>query len=110
VVDPASQAEKNLIKLIQVARALKAQQPDFYSRLSEMRWSDNRPIVFMEGLQASIFLSKDDPAKNIPNFQALFIMYINNPDLNNMRYFDLRWDTGIAVGLPENTAPQVKRQ
>jgi hypothetical protein len=57
-------------------------------------------------------LSKEDPAKNIPSFQALYLqLFINKPNLNDVRYFDLRWDTIIPVGeLPENAAPQVKRQ
>jgi hypothetical protein len=95
-----------------VARALKLHQPDFFSRLTEMRWSNNMPIVFMEGLQAPILLSKNDPAKNIPNFQAVFMqMFINKQDLSNVRYFDLRWDVRMPVGeLPEHAAPQVRRQ
>jgi hypothetical protein len=96
-----------------VARVLKAQQPDFYSRLTEMRWADNLPIVFMEGLQAPILLSKNDPAKNIPNFQAIFMQIVNNPDLSDVRYFNLRFDTGVIVGyadLPESAAPHARRQ
>jgi cell division septal protein FtsQ len=96
--------ERTLIKLIKVARALKSQQPDFYARLSELRWSDRGPMVFMEGLQVPIYLSKDEPAKNIPNFQAVFLqLYARTPDLNNVQYFDLRWDGQMPVMLHGHT-------
>jgi len=116
VADPASINDQTLIKLIQVARVLKAQQPDFYARLTELRWTSNGPIngpiVFMEGLQAPIFLAKDEPTKNIPNFQALFLqLFARKPDLSNVRYFDLRWDDQIPVGeLSENAPPQVQNR
>jgi len=104
VAGPDSQDEQTLIKLIQVARVLKARQPDFYTRLTELRWTSRGPTVFMEGLQAPIFLAKDEPTKNIPSFQALFLqLYARKPDLSDVRYFDLRWDDQIPVGeLPEN--------
>jgi len=116
VADPASQDEQTIIKLIQVARALKAKQPDFYARLTELRWSSQGltkgPTVFMEGLQSPIYLAKEDPAKNIPSFQAIFLqLYAKKSDLNDLRHFDLRWDNQIAVGeLPENAAPQAESQ
>ena len=112
VADSASQDEGNLIQLMQAARILKSQQPDFYSRLTELRWSHNWPTVFMEGLSAPIHISKNEPAKNIPSFQALFLqLYANKPDLSDVRYFDLRWDNQISVGeLPEHVAPQVQSQ
>jgi cell division protein FtsQ len=112
VADPASQEEKNLVQLIKVAKALKDQQPDFYSRLIELRWTDNWPTVFMEDLQAPIYLPRIEPAKMIPSFQALFLQsYSNRPDLGNVRYFDLRWENQISVGeLPEHAAPQVQSQ
>jgi hypothetical protein len=114
VADPASQGEQTVIKLIQIARVLKAEQPDFYARLTELRWGRREisigPIVFMEGLQAPIFLSKDKPAKNIPSFQALFLqLYAEKPVLKNVRYFDLCWDNQIAVD-EENTSPQLQSQ
>ncbi|MCL1908505.1 MAG: FtsQ-type POTRA domain-containing protein [Holophagaceae bacterium] len=114
VADPASQDEQTLLRLVQVARALKAQQPDFYARLTELRWANqglsNGPTVFLEGVQAPIYLSKLEPARNVPSFQALFIqLYLNKPDLSNVRYFDLRWDKQATVGeLPENAAPQIQ--
>jgi hypothetical protein len=65
----------------------------------------------MEGLQAPILLQKNDPAKNIPNFQAVFMQIVNTPNLSKVTYFDLRWDTGVIVGgLEENAAPLVRRQ
>jgi hypothetical protein len=116
VADPASQGEQTIINLIQVARALKAQQPDFYARLTELRWSSHGinagPTVFMDGLQAPIYLAKDEPAKNIPSFQALFLqLYAEKVDLKDVRYFDLAWDNQIAVGeLPEDATPQLQSQ
>ena len=112
VADSASQDEGNLVQLMQAARVLKSQQPDFYSRLTELRWSDSGPTVFMEGLSAPIYISKNEPAKNIPSFQALFLqLYANKPDLSDVRYFDLRWDNQISVGeLPEHAMPQVQTQ
>jgi len=106
IVDQASLEEKILVELIVVARELKEQQPDFYVRLTEMRWTDRGegwtskgPTVFMEGLAAPIYLPKEDPAKNIPNFQALFLeQFINDPGLSGISYFDLRWDGRIPVG------------
>jgi cell division septal protein FtsQ len=100
VAGPCARDERAVVRLIAAARALKSQQPDFFARLSEIRWSDRGPVAFMEGLQAPIYLSKDDPAKNIPNFQALFLqMYANRPNLDNVQYFDLRWDDQIPVRL-----------
>jgi hypothetical protein len=100
VAGPHAKDERTLVRLIRVARALKSQQPDFYARLSELRWSDRGPMVFMEGLQVPIYLSKDEPAKNIPNFQAVFLqLYAKAPDLSNVQYFDLRWDGQMPVML-----------
>jgi hypothetical protein len=113
VADPASHNEQTIIKLIQIARVLKAEQPDFYARLTELRWGshgiNNGPTVFMEGLQVPIYLPKDMPTKNIPSFQALFLqLYADKSVLRDVRYFDLCWDNQIAVGqLPENAEPQV---
>jgi cell division septal protein FtsQ len=109
IVDPSSLEEKILVELIMVARELKTQQPEFYARLTEMRWTDRGevwtskgPTVFMEGLAAPIYLPKEDPAKNIPNFQALFLeKFINDPSLNGISYFDLRWDGRIPVGIKQ---------
>jgi cell division septal protein FtsQ len=103
VADPASLNDQTLIKLIRVAKALKQQQPDFYARLIEMRWSShgisNGPTVFMEGLHAPIYLPMDEPAKNIPSFQALFLqIFAGKPEIKNVQYFDLRWDNNIKVG------------
>ena len=112
VAAPDSQDEQTLIKLIQVARVLKARQPDFYARLTELRWTNRGPTVFMEGLQAPIYLAKDAPTKNIPNFQALFLqIYASKPDLSGVGYFDLRWDDQIPVGeRQEKSTPQAQKK
>jgi len=116
VADPASQDEPTIIKLIQIARVLKDLQPDFYARLTELRWSsqgiNKGPTVFMEGLQVPIYLAKEKPDKNIPSFQAIFLeLFANKSELKDVRYFDLRWDNQIPVGqLPENAAPQAENQ
>ena len=113
VADPDSMVEETLVKIVRAARVLKAQQPEFFARLSEMRWGgigySAGPVVYYEDVHAPIYLSKDDPAKNIPNFQALFLrLYANRPDLSAIRYFDLCWDNRIAVGeLPRDAPPQV---
>ncbi|MCL1893088.1 MAG: FtsQ-type POTRA domain-containing protein [Holophagaceae bacterium] len=115
VADTPSQEEEILIKLVQVARALKAQQPDFYARLTELRWANqglsSGPTVFLDGVPPPIYLSKLEPAKNIPSFQALFLqMYVNRPDLSNVHYFDLRWENKAAVReLPDNVNPRLQR-
>jgi cell division septal protein FtsQ len=103
VADPSSLKEQSIVKLIQATRMLKSKQPDFYARLAEIRWTSRGPTVFMEGLHVPIYLAKDNPVKNIPTFQALFLQeYANKPSLNDVYYFDLRWDHGIPVGgLPE---------
>jgi hypothetical protein len=64
----------------------------------------------MEGLNAPIYLSKADPAKNIPNFQGLFLDRLSkSPTLPRLRYVDLRWDDEVAVGEPvDGTAPPPK--
>jgi cell division septal protein FtsQ len=98
VTGPYAKDEQTVVKLIKVARALKSQQPDFYARLSELRWTDRGPVVFMEGLQVPIFLSKEEPARNIPNFQAVFLhIYAKKADLDNIEYFYLRWEGQMPV-------------
>jgi len=108
VADPGSQKDATLVELIRVASHLRDLQRSFYERLTEIRMGDKGPMVFMEGLPAPIWLSKEDPTKNIPNFQGLFLdQFSKNPDLPRIRYFDLRWDDEIAVGNPEAAKPPV---
>lgn len=109
VVDPASETDQNLVRLINVARALKEKQPEFYARLNELRWTNKGPVAFMEGLPAPIYLSKEDVTKNVPNFQGLFIDRLaKRPDLDQLRYIDLRWDDEVAVGEPEDSQPPTR--
>ena len=46
---------------------------NFYDRITELRWSDQGPVAFLEGLEAPIYLSRQDATKNMPNFQMLFL-------------------------------------
>ena len=115
IVDPASLNEESILNLIRAARSLKSFQPDFYARLTEMRWSNQGtgfgPTVFLEGLSAPIYLSKDDPSKNIPNFQALYLqIYAREPDLEHVRYFDLRWEGIRVADSPEAPATQAQKK
>lgn len=99
VVDTESQKDASLARLIRVATALRDRQQAFYERLTELRWNEKGPVAFLEGLNAPIYLSKYDPVKNVPNFQGLFLdRYANHPELQQVRYFDLRWDDEVAVG------------
>ncbi|MDP2874760.1 MAG: hypothetical protein Q8O00_01165, partial [Holophaga sp.] len=106
VADPKSQTNEAMVAIIQSASVLRNKQRDFYERLSELRWSPRGPMVFLEGLPAPIFLSKQDPAKNIPDFQAIFLeRYAKSPDLAQVRYFDLRWDGDVVAGDLESALP-----
>jgi len=106
IADPKSQTDESMVALIRVASALRDRQKDFFERLSELRWSPKGPIAFLEGLQAPIYLSKKDPAKNIPDFQAIYLeRYAKNPDLARVRYFDLRWDGDVVAGDLETALP-----
>ncbi len=102
VADPASQSDEALVRLIRTASALRDRQQDFYMRLSELRWSAKGPVAFLEGLEAPIYLSRHDPTRNIPNFQAIFLEQFATPEARaKARYFDLRWDVEggyVAVG------------
>ncbi len=103
VVDPASQTDQLLAGLINVARTLRDKQPGFYERLNELRWSAKGPVAFIEGLPAPIYLSREDVTKNVPNFQGLFVDRLaKRPDLDQLRYIDLRWDDEVAVGEPQD--------
>lgn len=105
VADPRSQSDESMVALIRAASALRDRQRDFFERLSELRWSARGPIAFLEGLQAPIYLSKTDPTKNIPDFQAVYLeRYAKTPDLARVRYFDLRWDGDVVAGDLEATA------
>jgi hypothetical protein len=62
-------------------------------------------------MPAPLYLSRLDPAKNIPNFQMLFLNVLSKrPDLDRLRYVDLRWDDEIPVGEPQETAPPVGQE
>ena len=109
VADPASQQDSAFVGVLRTARVLQARQREFYDRLTELRWTDRGPVAFMEGLNAPIYLSKADPAKNIPNFQGLFLDRLSkSPTLSRLRYVDLRWDDEVAVGEPTDAAPPAK--
>lgn len=103
VVDPASQTDQGLARLVSVARALREKQQGFYDRVTELRWSQKGPVAYIEGLPAPIYLSRQDVTKNVPNFQGLFVDRLSQrPDLARLRYIDLRWDEEVAVGEPED--------
>ncbi|HJW71400.1 MAG TPA: FtsQ-type POTRA domain-containing protein [Geothrix sp.] len=102
VVDPASQTDQGMARLIAAARTLREKQQGFYERVTELRDSPKGPIAYIEGLPAPIYLSKWDVTKNVPNFQGLFVDRLSQrPDLARLRYIDLRWDDEVAVGEPE---------
>lgn len=102
VADPASQADAALVRLIRAASALRERQGAFYERLAELRWSARGPVAFLENVAAPIYLNRQDPAQNIPNFQALFLEhYAGKPELAQVRYFDLRWGSDVVVGNRE---------
>lgn len=106
VADPKSQTDESIVALIRAAAVLRDRQKDFYARISELRWSARGPVAFLEGLQAPIYLSKKDPAKNIPDFQATYLeCYAKKPELARVRYFDLRWDGDVVVGDLEIAVP-----
>ncbi|MCE1229985.1 MAG: FtsQ-type POTRA domain-containing protein [Firmicutes bacterium] len=99
VADLKSQSQESLPSLIRMAATLRGQQKDFYERLSELRWSSRGPVVFLEGLPAPIYLSRQDPTKNIPDFQAIYLeRYAKSPEGAQVRYFDLRWDGDVVAG------------
>jgi len=112
VADPRSQNDPALVQLIRAAATLRDRQREFYLRLAELRWSEKGPVAYMEGLEVPIYLSRHDAAKNIPNFQGLFLdRFAKSSGLDKVRYFDLRWDDEIAVGeATESQAPKVKSE
>ena len=93
-----------------MASRLRDRQTEFFDRLTELRWSDKGPVVYLEGLAAPLYLSRLDATQNIPNFQMLFLNELSKrPDLDQIRYFDLRWENEVAVGEPQvDTPPQGK--
>ena len=106
ISDADSQTDQTLPSLIGAIREIRDKQRDFYDRLVEVRWSARGPVVYLEGLQAPIYLPKRDVTKNIPNFQGLYLDQISKrPDLKAIRYIDLRWEEEIAVGEPAESAP-----
>lgn len=110
ILDGASQSDENLIRLIHAAGSLRDHQKDFFDRLSELRWTERGPIAYLEGFSAPLYLSRQDVTKNIANFQSLLLDHLLlSPNLDQLRYVDLRWDDQIAVGGPgENEAPVQK--
>lgn len=106
VAESRSQTDQALLQLIRAATVLRNKQGSFYERLTELRWSSKGPVAYVEGLEAPLFLSRHDAAKNIPNFQGLFLdKYAKSPDLAKIRYFDLRWDEEVAVGEATESMP-----
>ena len=101
VADPKSQDDGPMVQLIRAATSLRDKQKEFYDRVTEFRWTDHGPVAYLEGLDAPIYLSREDATKNIPNFQMLFLNELSKrPDIAHLRYVDLRWDEEIAVGEP----------
>jgi len=106
VADAASLSDEAVAALIRVASRLRDHQRDFFDRVVELRWTPRGPVAFIEGLKAPLYLSRVDAAKNIPNFQGLFLdQYAGRPEVEQIRYFDLRWDDEVAVGLEDTAAP-----
>ncbi len=102
VVDPASQTDQGMARLVTAARTLREKQHGFYERLTELRDTPKGPVAYIEGLPAPIYLSRQDVTKNVPNFQGLFVDRLSQrPDLTRLRYIDLRWDDEVAVGEPD---------
>jgi len=110
VADPKSQADGPMVELIRAATRLRNKQKGFYERLTELRWSDRGPVAYVEGLEAPIYLCREDATKNIPNFQMLFLDNLSKrPDVAQLRYIDLRWEGQVAVGEPlDSQPPQVR--
>lgn len=109
VVDPASQTDQGLARLINAAKALREKQQGFYDRITELRDSPKGPVAYIEGLSAPIYLSRKDVTKNVPNFQGLFVDRLSQrPDVGRLRYIDLRWDDEVAVGEPQDAPPITK--
>lgn len=110
VIADRNLSDRTLVDLIRTASAIRDRQTAFYERVSELKWSEKGPVVYLEGLAAPIYLSKHDPVKNIPNFQGLFLdRYANKPEVQQVRYFDLRWDDEVAVGEAAPEAPPKTR-
>ena len=106
VVDPGSQTDKGLARLVSAARTLREKQQGFYERITELRDSAKGPVAYIDTLPAPIYLSRQDVTKNVPNFQGLFVDRLSQrPDLARLRYIDLRWDDEVAVGEPQEEAP-----
>ncbi|HTL98028.1 MAG TPA: cell division protein FtsQ/DivIB [Holophagaceae bacterium] len=109
VVDPGSERDEGFLGILNAARALRASQPDFYDRIAEFRWTDKGPTAFIEGFQAPIYLNRRDAAKNVPNFQAIFVdELLKSPDFAKIPYVDLRWGDDsegyVAIG-PTGSGP-----
>ena len=103
VADPASQTDQGLARLVNAARILREKQQAFYERITELRDSPRGPVAYIDGLPAPILLSRNDVTKNVPNFQGLYLDRLSQrPDLDRLRYIDLRWDDEVAVGEPQD--------
>lgn len=113
VSDPASQEDRAFLGVLRAARALKERQRDFFDRVTELRWSGTGPVAFLEGLDAPLLLSRVDPARNVPNFQALYLSrFAGDPKAAQPRYFDLRWEVEggyVAVGDQPLDRPPASR-
>ena len=115
VADPRSQEEGSFLGVLRAAKALKERQRDFYDRITELRWSEKGPVAFIEGLDAPVFLSREDPSRNVPNFQALYLSRMaGDTTVPSPRYFDLRWEVEggyVAVGdLPLDRPPATRAE
>ena len=111
VADPDSQSDKAILQLIRAATKLRDRQKEFFDRLTELRWSERGPVVYLENLPAPIYLSRHDATLNIPNFQMLYLNELSKrTDLDKIRYFDLRWDQEVAVGEPLENAPPTGKE
>lgn len=115
VAEARSQEDRPFLGVLRAAKALKERQRDFFDRVTELRWSERGPVAFIEGLDAPIYLSREDPARNVPNFQALYLSrFTGEPRPAPPRYFDLRWEVDggyVAVGdLPLDRPPVAKSE
>lgn len=108
LASPRKLDRKKLAQMIRTAYLLRDNQRDFYDRVSELRWDPKGPVAYLEGLPAPIYLSRQEPTKNIPDFQAIFLeRYATADTATKVRYFDLRWDGNVvAADLEESLDPK----
>lgn len=67
-----------LSKLAKIARTLKEEQEDFFNIITEMDYAGG-PVVYLENFNAPIKLAEEAPARNIPNFQAIYTSELPTP-------------------------------